>query len=171
MQAICTGCTFASGQEYITRSLHTVPHGFPVATTRAAASSPERRLALMSSGGAAPGRRRPRAFDRAQATLVHPNRAPSMSSELTESHIFRSRTYPISKSSPTVGHFGGDRQASSTTTSGSRKIHFHLLFSNGITVPRWSLASLVSPCGPSRCFWRNHTNRPRNRSMHLWFRF
>ena len=25
--------------------------------------------------------------------------------------------------------------------------------------------------GPSRCFWRNHTNRPRNRSMHLWFRF
>ena len=56
-----------------------------------------------------------------------------MSSELTESHIFRSRTYPISKSSPTVGHFGGDQQASSTTTSGSRKIHFHLLFSNGIT--------------------------------------
>ena len=38
-------------------------------------------------------------------------------------------------------------------------------------LPRWSLASLVSPCGPSRCFWRNHTNRPRNRSMHLWFRF
>ena len=38
-------------------------------------------------------------------------------------------------------------------------------------LPRWSLASLVSPCGPSRCFWRNHTNRPGNRSMHLWFRF